>query len=295
MESDTRPVNVAPLAAHPPRKFAMPAGAWDCHNHVIGAPPAYPYVDEMVYIPYAVTPAQFIGMLDAAGLRNGVAVQTSVHGTDNRYLLEGLRQFPGRLAGVAVIDRRTSASELAALKAAGVVGIRLWEGGGGVGMTDLEYLGDLCADLGWHVQVCVVGERWIELTPGLRKLRVPFVMDHMGWFTVGETPAGKGFQGILALLRDAGAWVKLSGAFRLSARGAPYHDIVPFLEQLVAVAPDRAVYGSDWPHVGIADVAGMPQVGDLLDLLATAVPDATTLRRILVDNPARLYGAGLRA
>lgn len=294
MEHDTRPVNAAPIAAHAPKKFVVPAGSWDCHSHVIGRPPAHPYVDEMIYIPHPVTPAEFTGMLDTVGVRHGVSVQTSVHGTDNRYLLEALKQYPDRLVGVAVIDRKTTDAEIAAMQAAGVVGIRLWEGGGGVGMTDVDYLEGRCVELGWHMQICVVGERWLDLTPRLRKLRVPYVMDHMGWFTTAEGTQGKGFRGIVDLLRDDHAWVKLSGAFRLTLQGAPYADIVPFIEQLVAVAADRAVYGSDWPHVGIPERDKMPQVGDLLDLLAVAVPDAAVLKKILADNPQRLYGGGLR-
>jgi 2-pyrone-4,6-dicarboxylate lactonase len=273
-----------------PKKLVVPEGSWDCHAHVIGEPPEFPFVETRHYTPHPVTPAKFSAVLDAEGFRYGVAVQISVHGTDNRYLIEALQQYPDRLRGIAVIDSSTPDQVLAEMKGAGVVGIRLLEAKGGVGTTDLERLDARCAELGWHIQLCVEGRRYPDLLPRLLKLRAPLVIDHMGWFEVEETVAGPSFQAVLQVLKSMDAWLKMSGGFRLSKQGAPYRDTVPFMKRLIEAAPDRLVWGSDWPHVAIVDENKMPQYGDLLDLISDASDDQTVVNKLLVQNPAVLYG-----
>ena len=294
LEDNQNKICVGPRPAAKPRKLVVPEGAWDCHAHVIGTPPAYPYSESRHYNPYPVTPEDFLATLDAEGFRHGVAVQVSVHGTDNSYLLKALQKYPERLKGVAVIDRSTPDRVLAELKAAGVVGIRLLEASGGVGTTDLEALDARCAELSWHIQLCVPGIRYPELLPRLLKMRSPLVVDHMGWFDVTQGVTGPGFQAVLHVMRTMDAWLKTSGGFRLSRQDAPYLDTVPFMQALLDAVPDRLVWGSDWPHVNIVDLAKMPQYGDLLDLIAEATDDGTLIRKLLIDNPLSLYG-GKRA
>lgn len=269
-------------------RFTVPRGAVDTHAHVIGLPPDHPLVPERSYTPPAATPDAYLAMLDATGMTYGVLVQVSVHGTDNRLLLETLRAHPRRLRGIAVVDLALSERELAALKEAGVVGLRvnvLY--GGGVGFDALDGYGALCREMGWHLQLLVDARDLVDLGPRLFRTGVPLVVDHMGHFPTSRGVDDPGFRALVDLVR-AGGWVKISGAYRLSVEGPPYRDTVPFARALVAAAPDRCVWGSDWPHV--ANWEAMPNVGDLLDLLADWVPDEGVRRRVLVDNPHRLYG-----
>jgi len=273
---------------HGPTRFRLPAGAVDTHAHVIGLPPDWPLVPNRSYTPPEATPDAYLAMLDATGMAYGVLVQVSVHGTDNRLMMQTLRANPRRLRGVAVVALGRPDSEYRALKEAGVTGLRVNVlFGGGVSMDDLESYGDLCRDYGWHLQFLLDARELPQLAPRFARLPVPFVVDHMGHFPAAEGVRLPGFQTLLGMVRD-GAWVKLSGAYRLSDAAPAYADTTPLARALVEAAPDRCVWGSDWPHV--ANWGAMPNVGDLLDLLADWVPDETARHRVLVENPARLYG-----
>jgi 2-pyrone-4,6-dicarboxylate lactonase len=228
-------------------------------------------------------------MLDAIGMTYGVLVQVSVHGTDNGLMVETLRANRARLRGVAVAALGLGDPAYAALQAAGVVGLRInaLYGGGGVGLGDIARYGALCREMGWHLQLLLDARALPELAPRLAALPVPFVVDHMGHLPASAGVDDPGFQTLVSLVRDGG-WVKLSGAYRMSVAGPPYADTAQFARTLHAAAPDRCVWGSDWPHV--ATYGPMPNVGDLLDLLADWVPDEGARRAVLVDNPQRLYG-----
>jgi 2-pyrone-4,6-dicarboxylate lactonase len=271
-----------------PSRYKVPAGAVDTHAHVIGLPPAYPFVASRSYTPPEAPLARYLAMLDATGMANGVLIQVSVHGTDNRRMIEALRAEPKRLRGVAVIEPGTPEPELTALKDAGVVGLRLNVlYGGGIGFDALDRYGAICRDMGWHLQFLLDARQLVELGPRLSKLPVPFVVDHMGHMPASEGVDNPGFQRLVALVQD-GAWVKLSGAFRTSVQGPPYADTIPFARVLNEAAPDRCLWGSDWPHV--SNYGPMPNVGDLLDLMADWVPDENARRKLFVENPRQLYG-----
>lgn len=275
---------------HPPTRFRVPAGAVDTHAHVIGAPPAYPLVGARSYTPPPASPESYLAMLDGTGMTYGVLVQVSVHGTDNRLLVETLRAHPQRLRGIAVIPLGLSDKELTALKDAGVVGLRLNVlYGGGIGFEQVEEFGALARDMGWHLQFLIDAMDVPQLAPRLNKVSVPIIFDHWGHFPVSRGLDDAGFRSIVDLVRD-GAWVKLSGAYRNTVAGPPYADTVPFVRLLHEAAPDRCVWGSDWPHV--SHWGPMMNVGDLLDVLADWVPDEAQRNRVLVDNAWRLYGFG---
>lgn len=287
--SDAAPYCLAPDPSHRRPGWTVPPGACDTHAHVIGPPHRFPYVADRSYTPPEAPPEAYLGMLDALGLDRGVLVQVSVHGTDNRRMVEVLRSRPARLRGIAVVAPDVSDNELADLAAAGVRGLRLNVlFGGGVGFDALETLASRIAGLGWHLQFLLDARELPALAPRLERLPVPFVVDHMGHMPTAAGFDHPGFQTLLRLVRDCGCWVKLSGAYRTSSAGPPFTDTIPFARALVEAAPDRMVWGSDWPHVAMDTY--MPNTGDLLDLLATWVPDEALRRRILVDNPARLYG-----
>ena len=279
-----------PPDPHPggPTSYRVPPGAVDTHAHVIGAPPAYPLVPDRSYTPPGAAASDYLAMLDATGMALGVLVQVSVHGTDNRLLLETLRAHPARLRGVAVIPLGLRDRDLAELHEAGIRGLRLNVlFGGGVGLDRLDAYGALAREMGWHLQFLLDARDLAEQASRLARLPVPIVVDHMGHMPTEAGLDHPGFQALLGLVRDGG-WVKLSGAFRISAEGPPYRDTIPFARALADASPDRCVWGSDWPHVSQYQRA--PKIGGLLDLLGEWVPDEERRRRLFVDNPRRLYG-----
>jgi predicted TIM-barrel fold metal-dependent hydrolase len=267
----------------PPARYAMPANAVDAHAHVIGPPP---YNPDRGYTSSVHPVDEFLGVLDACGFDSGVLVQPTVHGDDNAVMLAALRANSHRLRGVAVLAPKAPDREIALLKDAGVVGLRLVSAAsGGKGLAELDRYEALCRDAGWHLQIMVNGDRLGPVAAQLRALRVPVVVDHLGYFPAHLGPDSAAARDILALL-DAGAWLKLSGAFRV-ARETGFADSVPIAQTFIAAAPDRCVWGSDWPHVNFR--SPMPRMSVLLDLLAQWAPDAAQRDRILVDNPRRLY------
>lgn len=286
--NSTTPPDCPGPAANPrgPITFKVPKSAVDTHAHVIGVPPDYPLVPQRSYTAPAAPAEKYLAMLDGTGMTYGVLIQVSVHGTDNRLMLETLRANPKRLRGVAVVDLGKSDHYYNELKEAGVTGLRINVlYGGGVSIDLLEKYGDLCAEMGWHLQFLLDARNLPDLAPRIRKLRVPVVVDHMGHFPAADGVTSPGFQELLRLVSE-GAWVKLSGAYRLSA--PPYAETKPLAQALAAAAPDRCLWGSDWPHVANWD--HMPNVGELLDLFGEWLPDEAVRNRILTGNAQRLYG-----
>lgn len=280
-----------PPHQHRPRLLRVPAGAVDTHAHVIGAPPLHPLVAQRSYTPPPASAADYLAMLDATGMDRGVLVQVSVHGTDNRLLLQTLSAHPKRLRGVAVMPLGLPERDYRDARAAGVVALRLNVlYGGGIGLDALADYAALAREMGWHLQLLVDLERLAALGPRLARLPVPVVVDHMGHFRVEERPAEHPlFRNLVALVRD-GVWVKLSGAYRLCPGGPPYEAVQPHARTLFEAAPDRCVWGSDWPHV--SHHGPMMGVDQLLDALALWLPWAEDQHRVLVANPWRLYGFG---
>lgn len=269
----------------------MPRGAWDTHAHVIGGDAHYPFVPQRTYTPPSVSADDYVAMLDTVGFDFGIAIQISVHGSDNGPIVEALRRHPTRLRGVGAIDGSESDEALADLRDAGVCGVRvneLFAGGSGAGQ--LQRIADRCRPLGWHIDLALHGHRLREITPMLRGLSVRLVIDHMGWCPAALGVGHADFQAVLELARMDDCWVKLSGAYRVSTQPPPYDDVAPFVKALAQAAPDRTVWGTDWPHVSITDPVLMPEPGMLLDVLQRHLDDAIQLKAVLVDNPLRLYG-----
>ena len=276
-----------------PRKprLAVPGGACDCHAHVFGTDPPYPFVSGREYTPPAAPMAAYRAMLDALGIERAVLVQPSVYGTDNRLLLEVLESGDPRLRGVAVVDDTVTDEELRRMDAVGVRGVRfnLITAGVDLDLEQLESAARRIAPLGWHVQLYVTTGLLPELERRTAGLGVDLVIDHMGDVRMDMGLGHTGFQALLRMLREERCWVKLSSAYRLSEEDVPYTDVVPYARALVEANPGRCVWASDWPHPSFFE-RPMPNDGDLLDLVADWAPDDATRHRILVDNPARLYG-----
>jgi len=284
--------------------FDLPPGACDCHTHVFGDPRAFPFAAKRTYTPPEASETELLALLDALHLERVVIVQPSVYGTDNRCTVEGMRRLGERARGVAVIDERTSETDLDALARAGVRGVRV----------NLETSGDTdaaaaaarlgatarrIAPRGWHVQVytrlSVIG----ALADTIAALPVPLVVDHFGSARGELGPAQPGFDALLALVRGGNVYVKLSGSYRCSTSAPEYPDMAALARALIEAGPDRMVWGSDWPHPAhgpagrpVEDVTPFYVIDDgaLLNQLPVWAPDAAVRRKILVDNPARLYG-----
>ena len=268
-------------------------GACDCHAHVCGPESRYPYSPNRLYTPEDASPADYRRMLDSLGIERGVLVQPSIYGTDNRALLDALAQDPERLRGVAVVPWDVSVKEIEKLHAQGVRGVRqnivdLKEGKGVLPLERLEALAKRIQPFGWHVEFLMHVEEFPQLERQLAYFPVDVVFGHLGYVPAGKSPAEPGFQALLRLMRDGKAWVKLTAPYRLTMSAMPYRDTDALARALVDAAPQRLLWGTDWPHVFIK--TAMPEDRQLLALLEHWVPEERLRRRILVDQPAELYG-----
>lgn len=296
MSETTTPIPACPGPApvSPPRE-KLPAKACDTHAHVFGPAEKFPYASDRSYTPPDAPLAMYLGMLDTLGFARGVLVQGSAHGQDNAAMLDALERTPQRLRGVAVAGADTSRQTLERWHRSGVRGLRFnhfFRDGqlhyrGGVTLDAAEALAPLLRDLGWHVQLWIDVRDLPDTVPRLEALGVPVVIDHMGRTDARAGIAAPGFQSLLRLLGEGGCWVKVSGAHRVSDNAPDYPEARPLHEALVSANPERLVWGADWPHPRMQEP--MPDAGHLLDLFHEWTPDHATRRRILVDNPARLY------
>ena len=264
----------------------------DCHAHVCGPENRYPYAPSRLYTPHDALPGDFRRMLDRLGITRGVLVQPSIYGTDNRALLDALAQDPARLRGVAVVPWEITSKEVEGLHASGVRGVRvnivdLKEGKGVLPLDALRKLGEKIRPLGWHVEFLMHVDEFPELDRQLADFPVDVVFGHLGYVSTSKNIREPGFQALLRLMRDGKAWVKLTAPYRLTMSPMPYPDVAPFAQALVEAAPERLVWGTDWPHVFIK--TAMPDDAALLELFKRWVPDERMQRCILVDNPAALY------
>lgn len=281
-----------------PRKpdLVAPPRACDCHCHVFGPVDRFPYVADRQYTPPDSTLEDYLGLLNVLGIERAVIVQPSVYGTDNSATEDGIRRMNGRGRGVAVVDPAIGEEELARLHDAGFRGVRfnLIHTGGSTSLDLLEDLAGRVAPLGWHVQIYLRGRMLPEISDRLKALPVEVVIDHLGHMEPGLGTGQPGFTALLDLLATGRTWVKLC-PYRFDHTGFPYRLAMPFARALNDAAPERLVWGTDWPHPDVpgprADENGpMPDDGELLDALGEWFPDRATLDRILVTNPARLYG-----
>lgn len=283
----------APLPITRAPAFAAPPGACDAHAHVIGLPPAHPFVAARSYTPPEATPAAYLANLAGLGMARGVLVTVSVHGDNNRLMAETVAAHRGRLAGVAVVRPEVSDRTLDVLAEAGVRALRLnMLFGGGTGMEAMAALAPRCAARGWHLELLLDGLMLPAMERQLAALPLPVVIDHMGHLpplgTARDAERAAAIAVMERLLATGRCWVKLSGAYRSSRGGPPWADTVALARRLHAAGPDRCVWGSDWPHVAQSVMTFTP--GDTLDWLGAVLPQAGARNRVLTDNPARLYG-----
>jgi predicted TIM-barrel fold metal-dependent hydrolase len=278
---------------HAPVAFVPPPGACDAHCHIFGPADRFPFAPDRAYTPPDSGIDDFERLQDRLGLSRAVFVQASCHGTDNSAMVDAIRRGKGRYAGVAMIDDGFSDADIAALHDAGVRGTRfnfVAHLGGAPDLDEVWRVVDRVAPLGWHIVLHFDAKDLPSHAALLDRMPCPYVIDHMARVPTADGVEQEPFQALLTLLADERAWVKISGAERLTTDGPPpYDDVVPFARALIAAAPDRVLWGTDWPH---PNVRHMPDDGDLVDLLAAFAPDEASRTRILVTNPERLYDFG---
>ena len=279
--------------------FTPPANSCDTHFHIFGPPETFPFLSTHEYTPPAAPLEHYVKMAAIIGIERGVVVQPSVHGLDNSATLDAIAKSGGRFRGVARIDDKTPKSELQRLHDAGVRGVRfnlLDRPRGNVKLDVLDRCLEHIAEFGWSVDLHIDTKSLLAQEKRIRSTPIPVVIDHIARVKPGEGLTQPAFQLLLDLLKDNHVWVKVSGADKICNTqvhfyvGLPFVDVIPFARAVIAAAPDRVIWGTDWPHSNNFAPGHTPNDGDLVDLLAEFAPDKQTLKKILVDNPAALYG-----
>jgi predicted TIM-barrel fold metal-dependent hydrolase len=260
----------------------------DCHFHIFGPYDHFPLHAGRTYTPPAALVPDYLAMADTVGIGRMVVVQASVYGTQNEVTLDAVSQFGlPRARAVVVIDDSVDAAALQRMHDRGARGVRFnMVSGNGTPEEQLDALAQRLAPLGWHIQIYAEGDKLAEIAPRLAKLPVDVVIDHLGGVKAELGTSHPQFTTLLRLLDSGRVWIKLC-SYRASSAGHPWGDAEPNVKALVAAAPDRCVWGTDWPHPQMAPV---PEAGLLFDQFVEWVPDASLRQRILVDNAAKLYG-----
>jgi predicted TIM-barrel fold metal-dependent hydrolase len=276
-----------------PRKpaIALPAGACDCHVHLFGPAAKYPIDAGSRYVPDDALPETNIALQDKLGLSRTVVVSGGAYARNYRHLADTLERFPDRLRGVALMPQHTPAAEFARLTGLGVRGLRFISPGHRMQLPPIEpETAARAAEHGWHVDFYPHGGDIVDHVDALLALpNKAIVLDHFASIPAGGGLDQPAMKTVLRLLDTGRVWVKLSGPMRITREDYPYASAAPIARALVRHAPERLVWGSDWPHVNMNDRL-MPNDGDLVDLLAEWAPEATVRNRILADNAAALYG-----
>jgi len=282
------------LPFHPnPSKpaFTPPPGAVDAHCHVFGPADAFPYAPERKYTPCDAPKEKLFELRDYLGFERNVIVQATCHGKDNRALVDALKAAGDKARGIATVGPDIEMDELKAMHEAGVRGVRFNFVKRLVDSTPKEvFLGiaDKIATLGWHIVVYFEAQDLEELIPFLKQLPTTIVVDHMGRPDVTKGVDHPDFQRFVGLMAEVDTiWTKVTCPERLTVAGPPYNDVVPFGRKLVETFPDRVIWGTDWPHPNMK--SHMPDDGKLVDFIPRIAETEEAQRKLLVDNPMRLY------
>jgi predicted TIM-barrel fold metal-dependent hydrolase len=272
-------------------QYIVPALACDAHCHVFGPAATFPYAPSRAYTPQDAPRDRLAALHAVLRIERAVIVQASCHGTDNRAMLDAIAHSGGRYRGVAIVDESFEDTDYVTLHEGGIRGVRFNFVRHLGGMPDMKVFHDVIqrvTPLGWHLIVHLDAVDIVELSSVFRSLPMPFVIDHMGRVKASAGMDQVPFRALLDLLQLENCWVKVCGSERVSATGPPFHDAVLFARALVEAAPDRVLWGTDWPHPNVGRF--MPNDGDLVDLVPLIAPDDASRHKLLVENPARLYG-----
>lgn len=269
--------------------YVLPPGACDAHCHVFGPAAKFPYAPNRSYTPPDAPKEALFALHKFLGFSRAVLVQASCHGNDNSAMLDAIAASNNTLRGVAMVNGEVTDAELERLHAGGVRGTRfnfVAHLGGAPDLKVVESVAARIAPLGWHLQLHLDAVDILSYRDFLNRLRVPFIIDHMGRVEAQHGLEQQPFRLLVDLLQNELAWIKVSGPERISATRKPYHDAIPFARKLIETAPGRVLWGTDFPHPNVKE---MPNDGALVDLFALMCDDEAMRRKILIDNPNRLY------
>jgi predicted TIM-barrel fold metal-dependent hydrolase len=288
---------MAPMCQPPdpsprPPRLQAPPGATDAHFHIFGPQDRYPFVQDRRFTPRDASVEAYLKLHRTLGLSRAVLVQPSGYGTDNRRQLDAARELGIPTRVVVVVPDTVTYRELAKLHDQGARGVRfIPTQPRGLPLDRLEHFATRLGALSnWHLQLMLAPEHLLDLAPRLRTLPCTFVIDHMSDIQAAGGAGQPAFRELLRLLEGGRCWVKLSAGYHMTDEAPPYPQVIPLARALVEARPDRLLWGSDWPHANHS--GDMPNSTELFDLLLDWVPDVTIRNRILVDNPAELYGFG---
>lgn len=271
-------------------RLALPPGACDCHIHLFGPATKFHFDPDSRYESRDQLAETNIALQDRLGLSRAVVVSGGAYGRNYGVLADALTRFPDRFRGVALMPEETTHAEFDRLTRLGVRGLRFISAARGMKLPTISpAVAARAAEHGWHVQFYPQGTDIVEHADRLLALPNTIVLDHFASVPAAGGVDQPAFKSVLRLLDTGRVWLKLSGPMRVTRQEYPYAEVTPLARALVAHAPERLVWGTDWPHVNMNDRL-MPNDGDLVDLMAEWIPDAATRRRILVDNPGTLYG-----
>ena len=271
-------------------KLIAPKGACDSHIHLFGPASKYPFASDSPYTAHDALPEDFFKLQDKLGLATGVIVSPGGYGRNSAMLSDALAKHPDRFRGVALMADDAPASEFARLGKLGVKGMRMMSAKRGQHVPNYAVQpAKLGADHGWHVQFYPHGADITEFADQLLALPNTITLDHFASVKAENGLDQPGFKTLLRMLDTGRVWIKLSGPMRCVPGDFPYAAVTPMARALVAHRPDRLVFGTDWPHVNM-DGRNVPNDGDLVDLIPEWIGDEKTQRKILVDNPRKLYG-----
>jgi 2-pyrone-4,6-dicarboxylate lactonase len=270
-------------------RYVPPPGTCDAHCHIFGPADRFPFAAARPYTPPDAPVENLAKLHRILGIERAVIVHPSCHGKDLRVTLDAIARSNGRYRGTMLADDSLSARDLEELHERGIRAVRfnfVRHLGGAPDLNVFRRMVERIAPLGWHAVLHLDAEGLLEHRAVLQDLPVPMVIDHMGRVKAAGSLEQQPFNLLRDFMRHENCWVKVSGSERVSSLGPPFTDAIPFAQALIDVAPDRVLWGTDWPH---PNVVHMPNDGDLVDLIPLIAPDRATQQRLLVDNPARLY------
>jgi 2-pyrone-4,6-dicarboxylate lactonase len=273
-------------------RFVPPPGAVDTHCHVFGPMAQFPFSPKAKYLPEDADAAALFALRDHLGFARNVIVQASCHGTDNAATLHAIAQSGGMARGVAVVDPAISAEDLAALHDGGMRAVRFNFLKRLVDDAPKDKFLDIAARLpaGWHVVIYFEADILEEMRDFIAAIPVPVVIDHMGRPDVAQGPDGPDMRAFRSLLDSReDIWFKATCPDRLDPSGDPWDDFAAAVRPLVEDYPDRVLWGTDWPHPNMQDA--IPDDGHLVDMIPRIAPTPELQRKLLIDNPMRLYWA----
>jgi len=286
----TKPGCMPPDANTRTPSFKVPPGTCDSHCHIFGPHAQFPYAANASYWPPDADKHALKRVHDLLGIKRAVLVQASCHGTDNSAMLDAIRTSNGNYRGVCIVDDSFNERDLQELHDSGVRGVRFGFVRHLGGAPDLEMMTavlDRIKPLGWHLVIHVNAEDVIRYRDFFDRLDMDIVVDHMGRVPASEGVEQQAYRILLECMQRENWWVKVCGAERISI-APPFYDAIPYAQGLLDVAPDRVLWGTDYPHPNIKK--HMPNDADLVDLVPLIARDETTRHKLLVENPARLYG-----